>query len=158
MPPKKVFRDKTWSMYPQLHSDIARYLEADNLTFEFHKMDDTSDCIKEYDTNITGRFHCTNQHCPSKGWSSKKVAITIRLYKGRRYNARVYYQRCQRCDWVSRPELHATYAERVAYRLQKWSGIQMERPPFSSQSKGPHLSNLCEGCRNGHCSERTSNV
>lgn len=46
-----------------------------------------------------------------------------------------------------------SYAERVAYRLLKWSGADQERPEYSGGSKGPHRSELCEGCRAGHCVE-----
>ena len=43
------------------------------------------------------------------------------------------------------------YAERVTYWLKKWNGIEVERPSFSGQSRGPHDSELCEGCKVGHC-------
>ena len=154
MPSQKQYMGKTWSIHPALHPEVLRLLKADNLTFHFHNIDDQRSCLEDYDTNITANFACKNDTCPSTGWSSKKVATTIRLYADARYNARVYHQRCRRCHWVSRPNLDASYAERVAYRLKKWSGMVMDLPPFSSQSKGPHLSDLCEGCKSGHCSEQ----
>jgi hypothetical protein len=100
-----------------------------------------------------GRFPCHNTKCKSKGWFSRKIAVTIRLYPGERYNARVYHQRCIRCNSVSRPVLDETYAERVAYWIKQWNGIWVEKPPISKASKGPHNSKLCEGCKAGHCTE-----
>ena len=115
--------------------------------------DDDDGCIQDYDTNIMGRFACHNQACSSRGWASKRVAITIRMYPGEQYNARVYYQHCKACDMVSKPRLDDSYAERVAYRLKKWRGVKMEVPEYSGRSKSPHKSELCEGCKHGHCSE-----
>ena len=140
-------------MYPALHDKVSRAIEDDQLSFTFHKVDDASGCVNEYDTNIMGRFVCHNAGCDLSGWSSKMIAITIRMYPNDRYNARVYYQRCKGCNCLSRPFLDKSYTERVAYRLKKWSGVEMELPPYDGESRGPHHSNLCEGCRNGHCSE-----
>lgn len=151
MPSRKSKPDRKWSMYQSLHDDVSRLLEEDDLHFDFHENDDTATCIKEYDTNIMGRFICRNRECASNGWSSKKIAITIRMYPGAQYNARVYNQRCHECNRLGRPRLDDSYAERVAYRLKKWCGIEMDKPPPSRQSKGPHQSDLCEGCRDGHC-------
>lgn len=52
---------------------------------------------------------------------------------------------------LSSPILDDSYAERVAYRLKKWCGVELERPKFSGQSKGPHEEEFCEGCKAGHC-------
>ena len=153
MPSKKSKSDRRWSMYSVLHDDVSRLLEEDGLHFDFHENDDAGSCIEEYDTNIMGRFICRNRKCDCGGWSSKKVAITIRMYPGARYNARVYNQRCRKCNSLGEPRLDDSYAERVAYRLKKWCGIEMDRPTYSGQSEGPHQSDLCEGCKNGHCSE-----
>lgn len=125
----------------------------DDLYFGFHENDNTGNSIKQYDTNIMGRFTCPNAACGSTGWSSKKVAITIRMYPGAQYNARVYNQRCQECKKLGEPQLDDSYAERVAYRLKKWSGIEMDKPTYSGQSTGPHHKNLCEGCKDGHCTQ-----
>merc|ERR1712093_619787 len=86
-------------------------------------------------------------------WSSKKITITIRMYSGQRYNARVYHQRCRACQALSRPVLDDSYADRVAYRLLKWCGVEQEIPEFAGESKGPHQQELCEGCKAGHCGE-----
>ncbi|KAB8070242.1 zinc-binding domain-containing protein [Aspergillus leporis] len=152
MPSKRSNAGGRWSLYPSHHDNVSRLLRKENLHFNFHVLDDPSSCIEDYDTNIMGRFICNNNACPSSGWSSKMIAITIRMYPGERYNARVYHQRCRRCNRLSRPIIDESYAERVAYRLKKWRGIQMEVPHYSGKSQGPHDSDLCEGCKAGHCS------
>ncbi|KAH7081965.1 zinc-binding domain-containing protein [Paraphoma chrysanthemicola] len=152
--PKSTARPKPtkkWSMYPSLHNDVSELLYADLLFFSFHEKDDDNSCIDDYDTTIMGQFTCSNPTCLAV-WGSKQIAITIRRYSNKQYNARVYYQSCKRCQTTSEPVLDHSYAERVAYRLKRWSGVQVERPPFSGVSKGPHRSDLCEGCKQGHCS------
>ena len=142
---------RTWSMYPELHDDVSCLLRAHRLLYEFKDVDEEDVCSRSYDTNVTGRFKCFNISCETDGWSSKVVAITIRTYPGPRYNARVYHQRCENCDSLSRPVLNKSYADRIAYRLKKWNGIQVVPPVYSATANGPHYSNLCEGCKAGHC-------
>lgn len=153
MPPRNRTPAPKWSMHPELHADVSQLLAEEELHLSFHGNDSTHDCMKDYDTNIMGRFYCRNGACKASGWSSKKIAITIRLYSGGRYNARVYHQRCQKCNTLSRPRLDDSYAERVAYRLKKWHGVEMERPEYVVRDGKPHHSALCEGCKAGHCSE-----
>lgn len=153
MSPRRPRVSKAWSMYPEIHDNVSSLLEDDGLFFDFQKVDDSVSSIMDYDTHIMGRFNCHNDKCFSNGWSSKKIAITIRMYSGNKYNARVYHQSCKGCNWISRPELDDSYAERIAYRLKKWCGIVVEPPPHSGQSSGPHQRALCEGCKSGHCSE-----
>jgi len=143
---------KKWSMYPSLHNDVSILLREHSLFFQFYEKDDGKNYENEYDTNIMGRFVCRNSTCSARAWSSKQIAITIRSYPGERYNARVYHQYCKSCGMPSKPYLDVSYAERVAYRIKKWCGVQMEVPPFSGRSDGPHRSDLCEGCKQGHCS------
>ncbi|KAB8211712.1 zinc-binding domain-containing protein [Aspergillus parasiticus] len=114
-------------------------LDDEFLTFDFHEIDGDRGCTKDYDTSITGRFTCDNAACESTGWSSKKIVITIRMYPGDEYNARVYHQRCKSCNRLSQPILNETYAER--------------KPKYSVKSNGPHKCHLCEGCKNGHCKD-----
>jgi hypothetical protein len=78
-------------MYPALHENVRRLLEEDDLSFTFFAIDKDKGSIEEYDTNIIGRFKCLNKVCLSKGWGSKMIAITIRMYLEQRYNARVYH-------------------------------------------------------------------
>ena len=152
MPSKKSKQPSSWSVYPALHHDVSHLLEDHDLQYHFQRNADWKSCTKEYDTNIMGRFICHNKKCSLNGWSSKKIAITIRTYHNDRYDATVYHQRCHGCNNLAKPILDASYAERVAYRLKKWSGIEMDQPNHSGESKGPHMSDLCEGCKAGHCS------
>ena len=141
----------SFDMRPSLHVDVSHLLRLHDLYFDFYGTDDSHGALKEHDTSIMGKFTCINRSCTSKSWTSKQIAITIRQYPGLRYNARVYYQRCEACDSLSRPELDDSYAERVSYRLAKWSGVALEEPPYSGRSQRPHQSRLCEGCRYGRC-------
>jgi len=150
-PPRNTKSTKKWSMYPSLHNDVSNLLRDHSLFYQFYENDYGENCENEYDTNIMGRFTCRNSACSARAWSSKQIAITIRSYSGERYNARVYHQSCKSCRTPSEPCLDHSYAERVAYRIKKWCGVQMEVPPFSSRSDDPHRSDLCEGCKQGHC-------
>ncbi|KAL2836863.1 zinc-binding domain-containing protein [Aspergillus pseudoustus] len=149
---------KLWSLHPELHDDVARVLDEEDLQLDFFDADDEETNVEERDTNVIGRFVCQNTRCSTPGWSSKKIAITIRMYPRQRYNARVYHQRCRNCNAVGRLVLDATcYAERVTYWLKRWNGIEVQRPNHSGQSRGPHDSELCEGCKAGHCSNSNEN-
>ncbi|EGE86389.1 hypothetical protein BDDG_09334 [Blastomyces dermatitidis ATCC 18188] len=149
--------NQRWSMYPTHHEHVSSLLEEEYLHFDFHNDDNAEGCIREHDTNIMGRFTCHNDSCGTDGWSSRQIAITIRKYPGNKYNARVYHQRCRRCDSLSRPVLDESYAERVAYRIKKWDGIFMGAPPpYSFEKNGPHHNDLCEGCKDRHCNTLSS--
>ncbi|EDO00126.1 hypothetical protein SS1G_02986 [Sclerotinia sclerotiorum 1980 UF-70] len=99
MPSQRSKSTEAWSMYPLLHDSVSRLLEENNLHFDFHDIDDATSCTKEYDTNIMGRFICRNHTCSSDGWSSKRIAITIRMYPGAKYNGRAHINRylCEGC-------------------------------------------------------------
>ncbi|KAI1816636.1 zinc-binding domain-containing protein [Poronia punctata] len=142
-----------WSLWPLKHVEVSESLWQDDLQFQFHDEDDQVSCIKAYDTNITGLFRCDDRGCQTVCWSSKRVAITIRMYEGKRYNARVYHQHCLKCNFLARPVLDDSYAERVAYRLKKWSGIPLEPPPYTKKQGPAHEREFCEGCKDGHCVE-----
>ena len=158
MPSKKKPCPK-WSMHPKLHPEVNELLAAFNLHFTFHPDDEDDGCIHSRDTNIMGRFACRNPKCASNGWSSKKIATTIRMYDGNRYNARVYHQRCKECNALSRPRLDQSYAERVVYWLKTWKGVPMKREERAEKkSEKPHKRHLCEGCKNGHCSELSRQI
>jgi hypothetical protein len=105
-------------MYPSLHENVSLKLEEDNLHLDFNNNDDEESCVRDYDTNIVGRFRCHNDKCDLNGWSSKKVAISIRMYSDDRYNARVYYQRCKGCNRLSKPLLDDTYTEELRIVLR----------------------------------------
>jgi len=140
-----------FGLWPSLHQDVLRLLQPHGLSFEFFGSDDPHGVIREYDTSIMSTFTCINTACTPRRWISGQVAITIRRYPGMRYNARVYSQRCESCNSLGAQELDSSYAERVARRLTMWSGIALEEAPHSWASRGPHLSDLCEGCRQGRC-------
>lgn len=159
MPRKGRKTARLWSLHPKLHDDVARLLDAEGLHLDFFDADDENSNIEERDTNIMGRFICQNSGCYSSGWSSKRVAITIRMYPQQRYNARVYHQRCRNCTSIGRLFLDTEcYAERVTYWLKKWNGIEVQQPSFSGQSRGPHDSELCEGCKVGHCPNSSEDI
>lgn len=148
--------EERYCTFPSLHDDVSALLEEDDLYFGFRDVDDQAGCVREYDTNIMGRFICRNGACECGGWSSKKIAITIRMYPGAGYNARVYKQRCRSCDALGdlRLEHGGSYADRVAYRIKKWCGVDMKPPAYLGKAaKGPHQADLCEGCKAGRCKE-----
>jgi hypothetical protein len=90
--------------------------------------------------------------CDTNGWSSKKVAILIRGYAENGYNATVFNQRCRTCDQLGTLALdEKSYVERVAYRIQRWAGVQVEQPYYASKGGKPHKRELCEGCKKGVC-------
>ena len=37
------------------------------------------------------------------------------------------------------------------YIKDVWGEVQIDSPPFSGRSEGPRRSDLCEGCKQGHC-------
>ncbi|PHH79662.1 hypothetical protein CDD80_4147 [Ophiocordyceps camponoti-rufipedis] len=134
---KERKRQKKWDLYLEHHGEVAIEIEDHDLSFEFNNSDD-EDCIKEHDTYVMGRFVCKNPACSHGVWTSKKIFTTIRLYKGKQYNARVYFQKCRRCKRTSKPKLDSSYAERVAYRLKLWSHVPMKKPKKDNIKGPPH--------------------
>ena len=153
VPTRRTKPIASWSMYEALHDEVSELLVDADLHLEFHADDGDTGYTRVHDTNIMGRFVCHNRACRAKGWSSKHIAVRIRLYPGQKYNARVYHQRCKFCNRLSRPLLDQSYSERIAYWIKQWNGIRVERPPVSNDNRGPHNRELCEGCRVGHCSQ-----
>lgn len=150
--PKAQDLGTSWSMHPALHDSVCRLLEEDDISFTFFAIDEDKESIEDYDTNVMGRFKCLNKVCRQAGWTSKTIAITIRMYPEQQYHAQVYHQRCKSCGSLSQPIPDDSYAQRIAYRLKKWSGIEMDRPSYTVRaSERPHESALCEGCKHGHC-------
>jgi hypothetical protein len=78
---------ESWSMNPALRDSVRLLLEEQYLSFTFFATETDKGSIEEYDTNIIGRFKCLNEACPKKGWGSKFIAITIRMYPKQQYNA-----------------------------------------------------------------------
>ncbi|KAL4753498.1 zinc-binding domain-containing protein [Aspergillus terricola var. indicus] len=181
MPSRNTQNRKTFSMYPSLHSSVVELLKPFGIEMAFHPVDtDETPCetrMRTCNTNIMGVFTCHNKSCPSHGWASKMIPVTIRMYcKARKdridhgyegkseggadqqglYNVRVYHQRCKKCDSLSRPKLDESYAERVACRLKWWHGVKVERHNYVKKSKAPHAKKFCEGCKAGVCPYSTS--
>lgn len=48
----------------------------------------------------------------------------IRIYAGDRYNARVYYPRCEECEDRRKPELDDSYVEAVVHWLTAWDKLK----------------------------------
>lgn len=152
MTKRKAKAKASWSLQPALHGEVSRLLEAEGLIFEFLNDDTAEEPIRRYTSTVMGRFVCSKESCRCTGWTSKIITIIIRMYPGQRYNAKVYHQRCKVCKSLSHPILDHSYGERVSYRLKKWSGVRMDAPPYSGNgTTRPHRSDLCEGCRAGHC-------
>lgn len=145
-------------MFPQLHDAILSAVDGAIPSLRFNSEDTEDGLDEEYDTCVMGKFACTNRECNKRGWSSSKVAIWIRGYgHGGRcpsgYNAVVFNQRCDSCDRLGNFTIdEQSYIERVVYRLRKWAGVAVTPPIYSLGSRGPHVEELCEGCKNGHCS------
>ncbi|KAF4122295.1 hypothetical protein GMORB2_7287 [Geosmithia morbida] len=149
-------KQKSWSMYPSLHDDVVSATQPNDLGVSFYDRDDESGHIFSYDTNVMGSFRCRNDRCTQGGWGSRRVAVRIRMYPGRRYNAKVFHQRCSSCDKVAALVLDdGSYVDRLAYRLKKWCGVRMEGGGegrrYGRRTGGPHQADRCEGCRAGHC-------
>ena len=141
-------------MFPPLHQHVVAAVSDEITSTWFHTKDSDKDCNNEYSTSIMGRFKCNNNACSGTGWASKMVTILIRGYPGNGYNAVVFNQRCKACHQLGTLVLDSirdSYVDRVAYRLKKWAGIQMEQKYYAPKEGLPHESNLCEGCKRGVC-------
>lgn len=144
-------------MFPSLHDNVAQAVSETVGPIWFCEKHDNSKFEEQYETHVMGRFWCTSPTCAGKGWTSKKVAIVIKGYTENGYNAIVFKQRCKACNRLGSLKLdEQSYIDRVAYRIQKWAGIQMEKQPFSEKKGLPHKRDLCEGCKQGVCRESLS--
>ncbi|KAM0339752.1 hypothetical protein ACHAPU_010792 [Fusarium lateritium] len=142
------------SIYPDLHYYVAESLDEDDLEYSFRDHDTKTDIKREYHTRTIGNFTCGKHTCGHK-WSSNSVSITIREYEDKSYNALVYHQLCSRCRKSTRADLDKLcYADRIAFRLKKWNGIQAQQLVREVEHNGPHKKELCEGCKNGLCGEK----
>jgi hypothetical protein len=141
-------------VFPELHPKVedAICLEISSTWFNADVYDDVFDL--ERFTHVMGRFECNNNTCKKRFWYSRKVPIEIRGYNDNGYGAIVYNQRCKSCDRLGSLQLdERSYIERVAYRLKKWAGVEMEAPPFMGIKGPPHERAYCEGCKRGKCRE-----
>ena len=148
---KQKTRLRSSYMFPNLHDSVESEVRDDIGAARFHDEDTDRNCNNLYETHVIARFICLNRTC-STSTSSGKVAIRIRGYPGNAYNAVVFNQRCESCHALGKMRLNKdTYVERVSYRLKRWGGVEMERPPHSSRGTPPHKCELCEGCKAGYC-------
>ncbi|KAJ1323590.1 3CxxC-type zinc finger protein [Microdochium nivale] len=145
---------KPIATFPYLHDQICSAVSEDNVSPKWVERDgdNSRDHNEEYSTNVMGKFRCANKSCSSHGWSSKVVAIVIRGYVDDGYNAEVFNQRCLQCDQLGAFTLHEqSYIERVAYRIKKWAGVEVEPPIYAKKKTEPHEKEHCEGCKAGYC-------
>ena len=141
-------------MYPELHEDVANAVFDEIGPIKFHRKKSSENADRDYSTNIRGKFICNNNACSSWGWSSGRVAILIRKYPRNEYNAVVFGQRCKSCNKLGSLKIdEGSYVDRLAYRLKKWAGLQMDQQVYTSRESAPHESALCEGCRRGVCQQ-----
>jgi hypothetical protein len=145
-------------MFPALHEEVLGATSSD-LPFNWVLKGPNNDrgAIQKWSTYVMGTFRCKNGECTTKGWGSKKVAILIRGYTGHGYNAVVFNQHCKTCDALGIFTLDkSSYIERVAYRIQIWAGVQLERPAYAGKTGPPHREDLCEGCKRGLCQQSST--
>ncbi|KAK3996563.1 zinc-binding domain-containing protein [Cladorrhinum sp. PSN332] len=137
-------------MMPNLHERVTDRLAGDGVapTPDFNKSGRDRDIEKRHATNIMGKFRCSKAGC-GRAWSSNKVAIEIRRFKGNAYNASVFNQRCMRCNTLGVLNIDKdSYVERVVYRLKLWAGIKMATPDYYGEpDEAEHERELCEACK-----------
>jgi hypothetical protein len=133
-----------------LNQDVADAVADDISSVRFNKKGENP--THEYQTHVMGGFTCDNDLCGARGWFSKKVSIVIKGYPDNGYYAVVFNQRCKSCQQLGTLNLHKeSYIERVAYRLRKWAGVEVEAPTQPGPRGLPHEDKLCEGCKAGYC-------
>lgn len=143
---------RTSFTFPDLHQSVAEAVAPEISSPWFNDDGEDEDFSTEYSTCIMGRFTCNNSSCKKRSWGSKVVAIVIRSYARNGYTAIVFNQRCKSCDHLGTLKMdHQSYIERVAYRLKRWAGVAVARPPFNAKTGPPHERELCEGCKKGVC-------
>ncbi|QPC74683.1 hypothetical protein HYE68_005435 [Fusarium pseudograminearum] len=146
------------SMYPTLHEYIVRAL-GKKLKYSFRDHNTKVDIKRQSDTTVIGKFECRRPNGHRHKWNSNCIAITIREYRDRSYNVLVYHQRCSKCLRPTRAEVDKhLYAERVAFYLKRWNGVKAKRVERHVSPNGDHMEKLCQGCKEGHCTNRKSRL
>ncbi|KIW12055.1 hypothetical protein PV08_09329 [Exophiala spinifera] len=159
MPKRRSGRDnggesRVLFRFPGLHKDVVKAVSGEMASPRFHGRGSNQTPNREYSTHVMGRFECKNSACSSGGWASKKIAIVIKGFPDNGYNAEVYNQRCKFCDKLGTLILDKeSYVERVAYRIKRWAGVEVEHPHYGPKKGLPHESAHCEGCKRGVCRE-----
>jgi hypothetical protein len=151
---KPIRETRELFMFPELHPNVADAVSTDISSTWFNENDEDETFDQQWFTHVMGNFMCNNGTCQKQVWDSRKVPIEIRGYDDNGYSVVVYNQRCKSCDQLGTFELDTrSYIERVAYRLKKWAGVEMEAPPFNGNEGPPHERAYCEGCKRGKCRE-----
>lgn len=155
--PHRDPKDKWWTMHREYHDGVSKCLEESefDLYYTFNQVDSREAyLLNEWTTKIPGHFICHNRHC-RWSWKSQAVGILIRRYTGHKYNARVYWQACRRCDKFTQPNFHLSprnaYEEHIAYAIKAWNGVTAKLPRYPRPPSGPHRIELCGGCQSGRC-------
>ncbi|RKF83351.1 hypothetical protein GcM3_014029 [Golovinomyces cichoracearum] len=124
-----------------------------SIRMKFNNEDSDEDC-KTAETRVVGTFTCDNPRCTNE-WQSGKISTVVRSYPNRSYNAKVFHQRCRRCNKPIRPSLDGSYADRVAHKVKILNNIPVVKRPFLGDKKTPpHDSKRCEGCKAGYCEKK----
>lgn len=154
MPGRKTKPDKRVArMYPSLHEDVLKALSPSINTLPTFNPTTEQHPTKTWNSHVMGKFRCISTGCSTHSWPSGQVAIVIRKYADNSYNATVYGQRCKECDSLGVLKLDkGIYVTRVAYWLNKWAGVEVEKPPVRGKFTKPHETEYCEGCKNDVCS------
>lgn len=67
------------------------------------------------------------------------VAIVIRGYRNKSYDAVVFNQHCLFCKALGMFILNTqSYVGRIAYRLKRWAGVEMEQSFYAGKEALPH--------------------
>ncbi|KAK5661350.1 hypothetical protein OQA88_11246 [Cercophora sp. LCS_1] len=151
----------TTMTFPHLHLavlDAVGYDADGDLNIQpepsFNETGEARNADETYGTHIMGRFTCDNAGCHKPGWGSKKVFIVVCQYSDDSYNAIVYSQRCKSCNELGKFAMdERSYIERVSYRLKRWAGVDVAKPPYEYKKGEPHETEYCEGCKVGKCSK-----
>jgi hypothetical protein len=149
-----IHETREFFMFPELHPTIVEAVSTEISSTWFNEDDEDDNFDHQRFTHVMGDFKCNNKTCKKKFWNSRKVAIEIKGYNYNGYNAVVYNQRCKSCNWLATFTLdERSYIERVAYRLKRWAGVDVEAPFFNRIKRLPHEQEYCEGCKRGKCQE-----
>ncbi|KAF3915503.1 hypothetical protein ABW21_db0202766 [Orbilia brochopaga] len=147
-PPKDT--PESWYLYPEHHTKIAEQIPG----VPFYESD--ANGVNSWDTRIVGKFECSNRRC-EKTWTSGIVATVIRAYRRPElsYNAKVYNQRCKKCNKLGHMKIDVdSYVERVVRRIKIWKGETVPEIPDRVKITPPHEEDFCEGCKAGRCQRK----
>ncbi|KAI1367676.1 zinc-binding domain-containing protein [Xylaria arbuscula] len=146
---KQAMENRTQMFFPELHPKVVDAVsgQIDSIWFNGGK---SEDWIYSKKTNVMAKFKCDG--CSDHTWTSGRVAIVIKGYRGNGYSAEVFNQHCEFCDALGTMTLdQESYINRVVYRLKVWAGVPVAQPVYKAKHTPPHKDELCEGCIQGVC-------